>query len=181
MTAATDGHLGFFHIPEDLGDNVVTNWTCFKKVQVHQSGILCLCRVPVESTTSCLRYLMIASKVLLFTGGDDNAICITVVTFSPDMSTRRIASVPNAHASSITGVLSLGDMRFLSCGIDQTIKFWRLDGEKLLCLYKCHTCVPDVGGIVEISAETAKRRFVVFGTGMEMIAWNPARENGLLG
>ena len=181
MTTATDGHLGFFRIPEGLGDNVVTNWTCFKKVQVHQSGIPCLSDIPVGSTISCLRCLMIASKVLLFTGGDDNAIYITAVTFSPEISTQRIASVPNAHASTITGVLSLGDMHFLSCGIDQTIKFWRLDGDKLLWLYDCHTCVPDAGGILEIGAETAKRRFVVFGTGMEMITWNLVLENGVLG
>jgi WD40 repeat protein len=119
-----------------------------------------------------------ASKVLLFTGGDDNAVHLTEVNLNSEISTRNISSVPDAHASTITGVLHLGDMHFLSCGIDQAVKVWRLEGEKLVCLYKCHTGVPDVGGIVEIGGDLGKRRFVVFGTGMEMIAWNRLQENG---
>jgi WD40 repeat protein len=121
-----------------------------------------------------------ASKVFLFTGGDDNAIHLTEVTLNPDISTRNISSVLDAHASTITGVLYLGAMHFLSCGIDQAVKVWRLDGEELICLYKCHTGVPDVGGIVEIGEDPAKRRFVIFGTGMEMIALDLMQENGLL-
>src|SRR5271170_3826229 len=118
-----------------------------------------------------------ASKVLLFTGGDDDAIHLTEVNLNSDIPARNISSVPDAHASTITGVLYLGDMHFLSCGIDQTVKVWRLDGEELVCLYKCHTGVPDVGGIVEIGGDPAKRRFVVFGTGLEMIGWNLEQKN----
>lgn len=118
---------------------------------------------------------MIALKILLLTGGDDNAIHLTEMTLDPDISRRRIASVPDAHASTITGVRSLGGMNFLSCGIDQAINVWGLDGDKLVCMYKCHTYVPDVGGIVEIPGDLARRRFVVFGTGMEMIAWDDGK------
>jgi hypothetical protein len=101
------------------------------------------------------------------------------VNLNSDISTRNISSVPDAHASTITGVLYLGDMHFLSCGIDQVVNVWRLDGEELICLYKWHTGVPDAGGIVEIGGDLAKKRFVVFGTGMEMISWNLVQENGL--
>jgi hypothetical protein len=122
---------------------------------------------------------MIASKVLLFTGGDDNALNLAEVEFNSEISIRRIALVPDAHASTVTGVLYLGNMHFLSCGIDQAIKVWRLGGENLVCLYKCHTCVPDVGGVVEIGGDREQRRFVVFGTGMEVITWNQGEEIAL--
>jgi hypothetical protein len=49
VTTATDGHLGFFDIPEALCDGVA-NLTCLKKVQAHQSGIPCISAIPVEGT-----------------------------------------------------------------------------------------------------------------------------------
>ena len=126
-----------------------------------------------------LSVLTKASKLLLFTGGDDSAVHITEVTLTPEISTRNIASIPDAHASTITGVLYLGDMHFLSCGIDQTVKIWKLEEDELIFFHKCHTGVPDVGGIVEIGGDPARRRFVVFGTGMEMITWNLFQGNSL--
>jgi len=40
----------------------------------------------------------------------------------------------------------------------------------MLC--EAYTFVPDVGGMIEIGVKDGKRRFVVFGTGMELIALN---------
>jgi hypothetical protein len=121
---------------------------------------------------------MIETSVYLLTGGDDNAIHLTEVTFKAEseITYRIVASVRNAHTSTITGILNLGNLRFLSVGIDQVIKVWKLDEETLFCKYKASTFVPDVGGIIEIGVQAGKRRFVVFGTGMEMIAWDDSGE-----
>jgi hypothetical protein len=80
-----------------------------------------------------------------------------------------IAVVLDAHTSTVTGVLSLGNSKFLSVGIDQKIRMWKVSGHGLTCLYEGYTFVPDVGGFIEIGVEGSKRRFVIFGTGIELI------------
>jgi len=119
---------------------------------------------------------MIDNVLHMFTGGDDNAIHLVELTFAPRVTCKLLASVLNAHASTVTGVLSLGRMKYLSVGIDQNIKMWKLDGVKLACIGKAYTFVPDVGGIVDIGVQERKRRFVVFGTGMELISWKENEE-----
>jgi hypothetical protein len=119
---------------------------------------------------------MIESVVHMFTGGDDNAVHLVELAVTSEVTCKLLASVLDAHASTVTGVLSLGEAKFLSVGIDQNMRFWKFDGASLRCLCKAYTFVPDVGGIVEIDVEIGvqereKRSFVVFGTGMELISW----------
>ena len=125
-----------------------------------------------------LRYIAIQAMLIkgtvvhLFTGGDDNAVHLNEVTFGTNITCKPLASVLNAHTSTITGVLILGNGQYLSVGSDQRIRIWEFDGAKLICLYSGYTFGPDVCGVVEIGVRLGKRRFVVFGTGMEMIAWD---------
>ena len=116
----------------------------------------------------------VETTMFLLTGGDDGAIHLTEVSFEAERKIifKRIASAIDVHTSTITGVLSLGDLEFLSVGIDQIIRIWKFDGERLVCRYRAYTYVPDVGGIIEIGVHGGKRRFVVFGMGMEMITWD---------
>jgi len=114
---------------------------------------------------------MIESVVHMFTGGDDNAVHLVELAVTSEVTCKLLASVLDAHASTVTGVLSLGEAKFLSVGIDQNMRFWKFDGASLRCLCKAYTFVPDVGGIVEIDVQERKRSFVVFGTGMELISW----------
>jgi hypothetical protein len=115
------------------------------------------------------------STIQLLTGGDDNAIHLTKIVLHPELSCVPIASVLSAHTSTVTGVLSLGNSRFMSVGIDQNIKIWEFNGENLLCRGSGYTFVPDVCGIIEIGVSDGKRRFVIFGTGMELIAWKDGK------
>lgn len=114
---------------------------------------------------------MIENVLHMFTGGDDNALHFVELTLTPNVTHKSLASIIDAHASTVTGVLSLGRMRFLSVDIDQNIKIWKYDGASLICLCKVYTFVPDVAGIVEIGVQEKKRRFMVFGTGMELVSW----------
>lgn len=179
---ATDGHIGLLSIPclpESISVNSesvdLSKWTWIfaSRFQIHQSSIKCLEIIPISGNQRLSLILMTESSVYLLTGGDDNAIHLTEVTFEGESRTtfKPIASVLDAHTSTITGVLNLGSLEFLSVGIDQVIRIWKFDGEKLICRYKADTFVPDVGGIVEIGVQGSKRRFVVFGTGMELLAW----------
>jgi WD40 repeat protein len=114
--------------------------------------------------------LMTDSVVHLVTGGDDNAIHLTEITIGESITSRCLASVLGAHTSTVTGIVSLGESKYLSVGIDQNIRVWGVNGMDLVCLREGYTFVPDVGGIVEIGVQGRKRRLVVFGTGMEMVA-----------
>jgi WD40 repeat protein len=116
-----------------------------------------------------------SSETLLITGGDDGAIHLTKINEGEklcggeDYCVERLMSVEDAHASTVTGILFLREVRCVSVGIDQKIKLWSiLDGKKLVCLREGYTFVPDVAGIIEIPPKDAWR-FVIFGTGMEMI------------
>jgi hypothetical protein len=78
-------------------------------------------------------------------------------------------SAEDAHASTVTGILFLREVRCVSVGIDQKIKLWSiLDGKKFVCLREGYTFVPDVAGIIQIPPKD-EWRFVIFGTGMEMV------------
>ena len=112
----------------------------------------------------------------VITGGDDNAIHITDVNVGDDVVFTPFASVSNAHTSTVTGVLSVGHASLLSVGIDQKIRRWMRDGKDLVCIGEGYTFVPDVCGIAEINWDWPKRRFVVFGTGMELIAWDDSNQ-----
>ena len=115
-------------------------------------------------------WLTLDSIMYLLTGGDDNAVDLTQVEVTDEgIICTPLAEVLDAHTSTVTGVLFLGDSRYLSIGIDQNIRIWRVEERRLSCIYEGYTFVPDVCGITEISVKGTKRRFVVFGTGLEML------------
>lgn len=116
-----------------------------------------------------------SSRSLLITGGDDGAIHLTQIDEGKelcngkDYCVSRLMSAENAHASTVTGIVALREVRCVSVGIDQKIKLWSiLDGKKLVCLREGYTFVPDVAGIIQIPPKD-DWRFVIFGTGMEMV------------
>lgn len=48
---------------------------------------------------------------------------------------------------------------------------WEYQGTRLTCIYSAYTFVPDVCGIVALKQRNLEtRRFLVFGTGMELIS-----------
>lgn len=192
VITATDGHIGLLSIPDQLKnmpspvssncetvDNSKLTWTFTSKFLVHQSSINCLEIISISGSQSFLHILITDTSVYLLTGGDDNAIHLSEVSFEGEgkCAFRPIASVLDAHTSTITGVLNLGGLKFLSIGIDQVVRVWKFDGENLISRYKGYTFVPDVGGIIEIGVQGGKRRFVIFGTGMEMISWSDSEED----
>jgi hypothetical protein len=112
---------------------------------------------------------MIASEVEIVTGGDDNMIHLMKVIIGPTITWESIATALNLHTSTVTGVLSLGNSKFLSVGIDQKIQVWKVTGTQMVNIYEDYTFIPDVGGIIEIGVQGNKRQFVIFGTGMELL------------
>ena len=172
VVTATDGHVAFFKLPPISKDTVENSWSFISRFQIHQSSVKCLEIVAISGIHLVFVALIQDYVVRILTGGDDNAVHLLEVTFRETIICNVVASVSDAHTSTVTGVVSLGNSRFLSVGIDQCLRVWEFDGKGLVSLQKAYTFVADVCGIVDINVrEERKRRFVAFGTGMELISW----------
>jgi hypothetical protein len=115
---------------------------------------------------------MVESEVEIVTGGDDNAIHLVKVTIGQIITCESIATLHDSHTSTVMGVLSLGNSKFLSVGIDQKIRMWKITEEHMVHLYEGYTVIPDVGGFIEIGVQGNNRQFVIFGTGRELLQLN---------
>ena len=114
--------------------------------------------------------LMGDSSIYVVTGGDDNAIQLTEVTINSFIICRTLATVSDAHTSTVTGVQFLGDSRYLSVGIDQKIRFWKYGDGVFAQISEFYTFVPDVCGVVDLGVYGEERRLAVYGTGIELLA-----------
>ncbi|KAF3909384.1 hypothetical protein AA313_de0201036 [Arthrobotrys entomopaga] len=143
---------------------------------IHQNSIKCLKIVELG-----------AHEIILLTGGDDTAICVSNVQLGPsvgkeDNGVAVITSkkVQRAHASAVTAIefVSLADQRleFLSSGIDQQVKRWSLnlrngfaEGNVEL-LEDVYVGIPDVAGLALIDGEEKNEtKLVVGGVGIEVL------------
>lgn len=120
LTAGTNGFINV-HFPQ--------RWNFLWKQQVHQNSIQASILVKVPG---------FSSKWFLVTGGDDNALGLTI--FCPDAasSSRSISAfrtllIPNAHAAAVTGLTLISPlikrgentiMNFVSVSNDQRVKIW---------------------------------------------------------
>nr|POE86956.1 putative wd repeat-containing protein [Quercus suber] len=120
FSTATDGHLTLW----SLLPSGALSWQY--RQQIHQSSILSVAmhRLPDEST-------------LVVTGGDDNAIGLTILrpskcgqaaTHYPVFSSLLI---PRAHTAAVTGVVlravTATQLSLTSGSIDQRVKTWQID------------------------------------------------------
>lgn len=71
-------------------------------------------------------------RLLAVTGGDDQALCATLLGCPPGGGCEVLAQarLPNAHSSAIRGVWTDGRLAF-SVGLDQRVRAWRLEAAGL--------------------------------------------------
>lgn len=180
ITTATDGHLTRWRSnnPSDL--------TWHQRFKIHQNAIL---SIGMEDIATDLR--------LIVTGGDDNAIGLTLLehdnaTLGGKSSTltprSRTLLIPSAHAAAITAVVLIPSkssttktLHLVSASIDQRVKAWRIDvdverareagveGLAVECLRDRPTPVADVSSLdlVELADEPG---VVVCGVGMDVLS-----------
>lgn len=212
LTASTDGHLALFvGTQPDLGiEPVATDDASAVPLleaarpirpasegislitRIHQSGIksLDMLRIDPSSTTATTSYI-------IATGGDDNAIGITHLSFSPATGAYTVKGkyiVRSAHAAAVTGIGIAqvepdreggGDAIVVSTSNDQRVKKWRVvdwQGQgktRILLESDEYSGVADCGDleIVRDDEEEARRcgrdgddgvQFLVGGVGMEV-------------
>lgn len=188
-TASTDGHLAFWsvHTKTDAAEisedpiNVnpllspnLTTITHNKRIRIHQNSIKSILTLPLPQNST-----------LIITAGDDGALAFTHLHIPLDeTATHSILRLPKAHASAITALAHLGELkagndrshRFASVGNDQRLKTWAvhvefaakgLEGLRVVKEKDMSTSVADASSLDVGVDEGGERRLYVAGIGME--------------
>ncbi|KAJ8716407.1 hypothetical protein PYW07_003034 [Mythimna separata] len=162
ITCTTRGDVTFW----DITSITKSDFQPFFSTKTNKSGI-----------NSIDTAILTENKILITTGGDDNAIHINVLEI-PDQNDLTSTKVLytwnscNCHSSQITG-LCLVDDYLLSTSIDQRITLlrWGVSEEGVDCkfLSQTHTDVADVQGMELLDHNSGAITVCVFGKGMEVI------------
>ncbi|KAH0537930.1 hypothetical protein FGG08_005412 [Glutinoglossum americanum] len=192
LTAGTDGYVALWRTTTllnkrclgEVDDNggvgsVAWHW----RSRVHQSAVKSMAVVQTSPRS-----------ILAITGGDDNSLALTHITFSHNNSVKSSPSstttrIPKAHASAITGITQIAshtaDSRqrilFASSGNDQRLKLWSVglhdkEGLEIVREGNVGTSVADVSGMVAGRRDERGAKVVVTGVGME--AWGIELQGG---
>ena len=191
-TTSSDGHLTLWQ----TGTPLYTALTEFQRHAVHQNSIksLLVIDLSANSIKSSRKMVQKAEKGstnshLIITGGDDQALALTILTHSlasddEAKSGINLATllIPNAHASAITGIASLGQFRekgiyrIATVGNDQRLKTWvvgfddakeGVDAIKIERVGDVYTGIADASSLETYADEDGVWRVLVAGIGME--------------
>lgn len=179
LTAATDGRLALWKgcFNSDLSSKILepVELAMLSTRRIHQSAI------------KSLDVVRFHEQILVATGGDDNAIGITVYPASESMANAMPACfiLRSAHAAAVTGLCFLhtsdtdssdGNVKVASSGNDQKFIVWNADlgndcdGNLSLDIKKigdAFTPVADVGDVASLGYDEWGKVLVV-GNGMEV-------------
>ncbi|KAK6538680.1 hypothetical protein TWF694_010254 [Orbilia ellipsospora] len=197
FTAGTDGFVTIWDITNTLVNcGIVANSKALSAPnaalqnltpqKLHQNQWI-LCHGIHRNSIKCLKIVEIGThEIILLTGGDDTAICISRVQLaannekgSSDAASITSKSIERAHASAVTTieVVSVADQKidFLSSGIDQQVKRWSLDLSSFTepdvrLLEDVYVGIPDVAGLAFIQGEEkGGTKLIVGGVGIEIL------------
>ena len=173
LTASTDGHLAIWKNGAEKKTLEVN-----QVAKVHQSAVKCL---DVQSLHSRSYASSPNRTTVVVTGGDDNALGVTILT--PDLDFRPYGLARNAHAAAINGLLLRPmlriqaaqsgreeGMQIVTVSNDQRFKVWELDtnvrrAAGLRLVQDSYSGVADPGAISDLSAQGEE--IVIVGAGME--------------
>lgn len=163
VSMATDGYLTFWDISDIFS---AVDMQPFRSIKVHQSGI--------NSYTS----KMLDNNMLIFlTGGDDNAVVLTLLKFELNVNDKMTLKVISnftdvgTHCAQITG-LHLGEEYFLTTGIDQRIALysWEIQSQTVNCnfILKYNTTISDIKGL-KCFEKSSWWDLIIYGNGLELL------------
>ena len=196
ITSSTDGHIATWPISDLLAEKGISSsdrGLCLSDYKTAVTGSHSLhwnSRHRIhQSTIKCMSLLRLSKdRVIIATGGDDNAIALTSISPRTDTThTVRFSTllIPRAHAAAITAVRYLtshgdapGSFLILSTGNDQRLKSWRVrvvdessgaEGIEVEKASNESSAIADAS-CMEILSESGlvTMRVVVAGIGMEM-------------
>ncbi|QIW97229.1 hypothetical protein AMS68_002747 [Peltaster fructicola] len=162
LTTATDGHVASWQHRNE-GAASFLEWT--SRHRAHQGAVLC----------SAVRQLS-EDKLLLATGGDDNAIGVTTIGSSG--TSLLTHSTSRAHAAAVTALALIGPqlshdeiVHLVSAGLDQRLILWEIN----IVTYKTRKLQVIPSGVADISSigllpteAQSSIRVIVSGVGLEI-------------
>ncbi|KAL8756390.1 MAG: hypothetical protein Q9184_004516 [Pyrenodesmia sp. 2 TL-2023] len=201
LTASSDGHIAFwpFSSPSlSTNPSSTTAISSTHRQPIHQSAIKSLALIPRSLPSTC------NEPHLLLSAGDDGALGITRLTFSPNTflpSSETFSTLlyQKAHAAAINALAFIETLRpdppnlpivhtFVTSGNDQRVKTWSVEfvpdmpgttGLRLRKLADRPTCVGDVAAVEilkGVGEEGRNTSLLVAGIGMECL---PVGEPGV--
>ncbi|KAI0465088.1 hypothetical protein LJB42_000306 [Komagataella kurtzmanii] len=175
LTAGTDGHVCIWDITYSLYDSGYSLLSggqiqghciggsklgeLLVKQQIHQSGIKAMDFVQASST-----------ELLIITGGDDNALGLLNLTFTPEKSTLHLSIVDfkdSAATSTITGLNVIDSSTFFTTSVDQVVRIWKIDQDKLVLQAQKRTAIADTG-CSDVCNISGKNHAVIGGAGLSL-------------
>ncbi|KAH8905946.1 WD40 repeat-like protein [Coniochaeta sp. PMI_546] len=187
ITGSTDGVVALWKATAHYGDGQQEEgYRVALTTHAHENAVKSLEVVPLS-----------ADRYHVYTGGDDNALCIHSLTANAsvagaepaagttdvDVRAFTCARVKGAHAAAITGVKALrndGVYSFLATvSNDQRLKIWRVevsDPLRIALLYNSYSALADPGGLEIID----DGNLMVAGVGMEIWDFYRGRKMELL-
>lgn len=155
LSLAVNGSVAFWDFSEFVkcSDEISKIIKPFKELKIHKAGI-----------NSVDINLLNDDKIILATGGDDNALHLIVLRIKIDENTREVDklydwSCDKYHCSQITGLKLFGDNIMISVSIDQRVSVikWSCNNTetKLACEFiaQYYTTVPDLQGFEVIRSD----------------------------
>lgn len=131
------------------------------KQQIHQSGVKGL--LILEKSHS---------NFDVFTGGDDNALVYSTLSFENGVPHLLVVSfMEQAASATITSISNAFDDRILVTSVDQIVRIWQYTQDTLECIAARYTTVADTGcsDTVKIGGKPIG---VFAGAGLSTWAWN---------
>lgn len=155
FSTGTNGRLAVWNITlleEDKGIEPIGS------LQVHQSGINSLDCQWVD-----------VDRMLILTGGDDNALICTQVEISCERNVLELIDQQKQfpHAAQISGVAMLSNNLCVSVSLDQRLILWKQRDTQLTCLSTICCDVSDIQGL-DVFPGTTKSLVMVYGQGIQV-------------
>ncbi|ODQ77969.1 hypothetical protein BABINDRAFT_163021, partial [Babjeviella inositovora NRRL Y-12698] len=156
LTGATDGHVAIW----DITTNIIANFAytaCCKADfclsvkelggKVSQLGPLLVKQAIHQNGIKDLEIVSYGDKLVLVTGGDDNALGVSQISFTKGISFVTTQFLENAASSTITAVCQIDSTKLMVTSVDQYIRIWELngDGSEVTLLDERYTTIADTG------------------------------------
>lgn len=135
MTGTTDGFISIWDVSSCLStENVSKLGKLVVQQQLHQSGVKAVTILPGEGDWK------------LVTGGDDNAMTLSVITPTyTGISLETVSFVEDAASATITGLSAVDSDRVIATSVDQIVRIWNITNYVLTCASANYTTVADTG------------------------------------
>lgn len=176
LIAATDGYLTFYDLSSEL--QFITN-DKQGQVKINEIESIESTSKPVFSTivhksgikTMDINVLNNGTEVRVFTGGDDNAIAMSVFRLNGTSITGEVTSlVEKAASSTVTSCqLFQNKNKLLTTSVDQRVRVWDITFDNKLVLKDTkYTTIADTGSCDIIETNGNKQSIVLGGVGLSV-------------